>query len=301
MVRTVILLLLFLGIVAARAEAQAQQPRQGTGDGKPKYEWPRSAEDDKRELAYAQKRGNRERAIRVYVEVATSQDAALRAEAEKLLEKIPAEDKAGPYVKLLEHPYHLVRTYTAQHIAALKKDDAVAALYKVALGDVYAPAREAAVHALVDQIGPKETVLGLGEAAWSDESLARIRAMEDIGKAGYSGGVEILVTRMKITYGGGARSYFFSAEQRAYIKDYDVEIATSAAAYDPIIGTVSDGVVLDTKVLRIDEEMTIIEKRVMNGAMQDLTGVDNKKGDPQAWLAWWEAHQDDPKWHVAGK
>ncbi len=300
MFRKLPLLLFFLGIAVGRADAQVF-PGHGGGTGEIKAEWPRAVEDDRRELAYAQKRSNRERAVRVYVEVANSQDAALRKEAEGLLEALPAATRAPQYVKLLEHEYHAVRQYTACHIAGLKDKRAVEPLYKMVLGDVYAPAREAAVHALADLIGPAETVLGLGEAVFSEQTLARIRAIEGIGKVSYDGGVEIIIRRVKLVGGGGPRSYVYAAEQRAYIRDYDVEIATSAAAYDPIIGTVSDGVVLDTKVLRVEEEMTIIERRVINAALQHLTGVENKKDNVLAWLAWWEANQDDPKWHVAAK
>ncbi|GEM_PF-3164990 len=294
------LLLLFLGMAAGRADAQAF-PRPGNGTGQTKAEWPRAVEDDRRELAYAQKRSNRERAVRVYVEVATSQDAALRTEAEALLAEIPSAERAPQYVKLLEHPYHIVRTYTASHIAELKDKKSVAPLYKMALGDVYAPAREASVHALADMLGPNETVRGLGEAVFSEQALARMRAIEGIGKLGFVGGVEVIIRRIKLVGGGGPRSYFYHAEETAYIRDYDVEIATAAAAYDPIIGTVVDGVVLDIKVLRVEEEMTIIERRVVNGALEGLTGMANKKGNMDGWLAWWEANQDDPKWHLAAK
>lgn len=300
MFRQSLLLLFFVSIAVGSAEAQVF-PRPGSGSGQTKVEWPRAVEEDRRELAYAQKRSNRERAIRVYIEVANSQDAALRAEAEALLAQIPPAERAPQYIKLLEHPYHVVRAYTASHIAELKDKRAVQALYKMALGDVYAPAREAAVHALKDLIGPRETVLGLGEAAFSEQILARIRAIEGIGKVGFQGGVEVIIRRIKLVGGGGPRSYFYQAEERAYIRDYDVEVATAAAAYDPIIGTISDGVVLDTKVLRVEEEMTIIERRVINAALENLTGVTNKKANMGAWLAWWNANQDDPKWHVAAK
>lgn len=294
------LLLFFLGIAVGRLEAQVVNPGSG-GTGPIKPEWPRAVEDDRRELAYARKRSNRERAIRVYVEVANSQDAALRAEAEALLAKVPPAERASQYIKLLEHEYHLVRAWTAAHTAELKDKRTVPALFRAALGDVYAPAREAALRALADLIGPAETVLGLGEAVFSEHQLAAIRAIEGIGKVGYEGGVEIIIRKVKLVGGGGPRVYVYHAEERSYIRDYDVEIATSAAAYDPIIGTVSDGVVLDTKVLRVEEEMTIIEKRVINAALENLTKVANKKGDLNAWLAWWSRNEDDPRWRVALK
>ena len=59
------------------------------------------------------------------------------------------------------------------------------------------------------------------------------------------------------------------------IRDFDVEIAQSAAIGDPIIGTIRDGIILDFKILGGYGETWIAEQRhSFASALADLTGRD---------------------------
>ncbi|MEK7866099.1 MAG: hypothetical protein AAB434_05405, partial [Planctomycetota bacterium] len=138
----------------------------------------------------------------------------------------------------------------------------------------------------------------LVQAFWSafflKDMAARVRAAEAIGVigGGYVGAVEVLIKELFITYGSSQRVNIFFATQTAYVRDFDIEIAQAAVIADPIPGTVASGVVLDTTVLRIQEKMIVIERRVIGDALGKLTGEDFGD-DAKAWARWWEQHKDD--------
>lgn len=70
------------------------------------------------------------------------------------------------------------------------------------------------------------------------------------------------VSAPRVTAFNAQRAHILVAEQQAYIRDYDVEIATSAAAYDPIIGIVQDGLVLDVRpIISNDRKYITLEMR----------------------------------------
>ena len=70
------------------------------------------------------------------------------------------------------------------------------------------------------------------------------------------------VSAPRVTAFNAQRAHILVAEQQAYIQDYDVEIATAAAAYDPIIGIVQDGLVLDVRpIISNDRKYITLEMR----------------------------------------
>ena len=52
--------------------------------------------------------------------------------------------------------------------------------------------------------------------------------------------------------GGSPRVYIAILTQYSYVKDFDAQVAQSSMIADPRVGTVSDGVVLDAKVLNVE-------------------------------------------------
>jgi type II secretory pathway component GspD/PulD (secretin) len=70
------------------------------------------------------------------------------------------------------------------------------------------------------------------------------------------------------------------AEQRAYIRDYEVEIAAQAAAYDPIMGSIQYGLVLDVKpVISNDRKFITLELRPTVSRNVQFRVVDIRPGD----------------------
>ncbi|MBI2922529.1 MAG: hypothetical protein HYY18_15870 [Planctomycetes bacterium] len=70
------------------------------------------------------------------------------------------------------------------------------------------------------------------------------------------------VTAPRVTAFNGQRAHILIAQQQAYIQDYDVEIAQNSRAYDPVIGIVQDGLVLDVRpIISNDRKYVTLELR----------------------------------------
>jgi type II secretory pathway component GspD/PulD (secretin) len=70
------------------------------------------------------------------------------------------------------------------------------------------------------------------------------------------------VTAPRVTAFNGQRAHILIAQQQAYIQDYDVEIAQNSRAYDPVIGIVQDGLVLDVRpIISNDRKYVTLEMR----------------------------------------
>jgi type II secretory pathway component GspD/PulD (secretin) len=71
-----------------------------------------------------------------------------------------------------------------------------------------------------------------------------------------------VVTAPRVTAFNGQRAHILIAQQQAYIQDYDVEIAQNSRAYDPVIGIVQDGLVLDVRpIISNDRKYITLEMR----------------------------------------
>jgi hypothetical protein len=101
----------------------------------------------------------------------------------------------------------------------------------------------------------------------------------------------MLEPRKRAAPGGGGGSspphaHVFFGEQRAYVSDFDVEIAQGAVIAKPVIGILQSGVLLDVAVAGVFIIRTE-ERRVVLGALGKLTGQ-ALGNDPVAWRAWWK-------------
>ncbi|MCE9582701.1 MAG: hypothetical protein K8T20_09430 [Planctomycetes bacterium] len=71
-----------------------------------------------------------------------------------------------------------------------------------------------------------------------------------------------VVTAPRVTAFNGQRAHVLVAQQQAYIQDYNVEIAQNSRAYDPVIGIVQDGLVLDVRpIISNDRKYITLEMR----------------------------------------
>lgn len=98
--------------------------------------------------------------------------------------------------------------------------------------------------------------LGLHFRLLNDYELNMVvRALEKTQKG-------TVVTAPRVTAFNTQRAHILVADQQAYIKDFDVEIATNSVAFDPIVGIVQSGLALDVRpIISNDRKYVTLELR----------------------------------------
>lgn len=82
-----------------------------------------------------------------------------------------------------------------------------------------------------------------------------VRALEKTQKG-------TVVSAPRVTAFNTQRAHILVADQQAYIKDFDVEIATNSVAFDPIVGIVQSGLALDVRpIISNDRKYVTLELR----------------------------------------
>ena len=90
-----------------------------------------------------------------------------------------------------------------------------------------------------------------------------------------------LVQAPRITVFNTQRSHIMVLTQVSYIQDLDPQIATLAAAYDPVIGILTQGVVLDVRpIVSNDRKYVTLELRPSLAELQALRAIDINTGNP---------------------
>ncbi|MEM7202198.1 MAG: hypothetical protein AAF628_18155 [Planctomycetota bacterium] len=124
----------------------------------------------------------------------------------------------------------------------------------------------------------------------SDAPGIRIRTATALAAIGHPAAVERLVRAgplAGVPRAGDSfakRAHMMQTTTRAFIRDFDVEIAQAAAVANPQIGNARTGVVLDVAVPAVITQRVQIE-RAYRQALVDLTGSDPGR-DPVAWAGW---------------
>jgi len=130
----------------------------------------------------------------------------------------------------------------------------------------------------------------------SKNAEVRKNAIEALGTMEYREAVEPLFHHLvSLQSGGGGRAphtYIFNGRQRAYVQDFDVEVAQNASIADPIINVLTEGSVLDVAVIGVTEYQVAGERAAVRGALTKLTGA-NPGETTTAWQRWWEEHGDE--------
>lgn len=167
------------------------------------------------------------------------------------------------------------------------------------LHSVYDPSaevRRSAALGLAD-MGSDEVCGPLVKALQSKSSAIRTRAAEALGTTRDSIFVEPLMDRAltMIAQGGSGgsqrppRGYVFIGTQRAYIQDFDVEVASGSSVADPTINTLLEGSVLGASVISLETVSLVIERRTLLGALALASGQTPGRGRLSDWKAWWES------------
>jgi hypothetical protein len=91
---------------------------------------------------------------------------------------------------------------------------------------------------------------------------------------------------------GATRAHVAFIDQQAYVRDFDVEIASGAFIADPKIDAVQSGVVLDVTVASV----THSPARTVGAFRQALATLagDDPGAEPKTWNAWKDALEDAP-------
>lgn len=167
------------------------------------------------------------------------------------------------------------------------------------------------LHAVYDPAESVQQACALGIRASQDPNLllplvrtlersksarARGNAARALGVIGAPAAVEPLVARLAAAQQSGAsansripHSHIFVGTQRAYVQDFDVEVAQFSSVADPIVNTVMEGAVLDAAVTGVGASEVLYECARIRSSLAQITGA--RPGDTnRAWLAWWKQH-----------
>ena len=191
------------------------------------------------------------------------------------------------------------RAFGALALRRLLPARALRELYRRAALDPDESVRRAAALAIRD-VGQPAVVLPLTRALESDDSRVRTHAAESLGHMGYAAAAPALMNRFAnlgkpaSAQGGAGPRYALSGSlvitnEVAYVRDFDVEIAQAASIADPIVGSVTEGVVLDVRVGGISGYRIVRERRALVDALERVTGA--TPGDRfEDWERWWDEH-----------
>lgn len=144
-------------------------------------------------------------------------------------------------------------------------------------------------------VGDQAMVLPIARALESENASVRMHAVETLGAMGYPAAVPVLVSHLAALQSGGGearapRNHIFVGRQFAFVQDYDVEVAQFAAVADPQINTLTEGAVLDVRVIGVTQISATVEAARTRQALASLVGEEKSS---RGWLAWWDANKGD--------
>jgi len=128
----------------------------------------------------------------------------------------------------------------------------------------------------------------------STSPRVRMHAVEALGNMGYASAVPALMSRLTAGSDGWKppASHIFVGRQKAYIQDFDVEIAQGESIADPQVNVLTEGSVLDVRVLGMQQVSFATESAAIRKSLGRLTGA-NPGYTTSAWKSWWEENQGE--------
>ncbi len=204
------------------------------------------------------------------------------------LREVSAEDTLRSALKGLKHKEASVRWLSARELARHRRHpERINPLYRRCLLDPAPAVRREAVRSLKVLKDPVFVRL-FAKNLFNKQQRLRMTAAEALGELGSQEAVLPLVDAMRLAGSGGAsggRSHIAVTRQRAYVKDFDVEVAQAAVIADPVIDIVTEGVILDVRVVSVS-----VERAAYAGALRRITG-ETFGGDAKAWRDWLKGRQ----------
>lgn len=229
-----------------------------------------------RQHAFETDKGSEQKAVNAWCDKAGADAYAAVVAVEKSKEK-SALTRLRPALKALKEPEPWARWAGARLLADLRGEpERIKPLYRASLVDRSPFVRRACVRALKGTNDPVFVAL-FARNLGNPQQIVRMTAGEALGELGMKEAVEPLLAAAAGDGYKPPHSFISVTTQRAYVKDFDVEVAQGAVIADPIVDVVQDGTVLDVAVVQIN-----IERTVYYTALRRLTGL--RHGDDlSAW------------------
>lgn len=181
------------------------------------------------------------------------------------------------------------RAFAALALRRLFPGEAISPLLRRAVLDPVSRVRDEAGLALRDAENA-EVAVPLIQALSSSHSIVRRHAADALGVMNHAIAVEPLVATLQSSSGyRPAASNIFVGRQQAYVQDFDVEVSQGEAIADPQINVLSEGSVLDARVLSASQSSIATERSAIRGALGRLTGA-KVRNTQNAWQQWWDAN-----------
>ncbi len=210
--------------------------------------------------------------------------AAPRAEVLAALQEDLASRKSGR------------RQFASRALGRLFPTEDPRALLLHAIHDPSVDVRRGAALGLAD-MGASEVCGPLVRALGSKSGAVRQRASEALGHTREAIFVEPLIDRMYTLSAAGSsggakrppRGYVFIGTHRAYVQDFDVEVAAGSSVADPTVNTLLEGSVLGASVISSVTVSVTVERRSLLGALTLAAGQTPGRGRIGDWKKWWES------------
>jgi hypothetical protein len=230
------------------------------------------------------------------LEVAAGKSPSRAAFARAALGRI----EPGELVPWLQEKLHASRPESRRGAALVlgdvKSDKALAELIRASLvdenRDVRSAARESALASRHEDLAnPYIKAVETGDPRMRERAYPMLEALRD--PRAVPALIDVLKPRpasVADAAGGSAgfnppHNHIFIGEQRAYVRDFDVEIAQGAVIAKPIVGTLQSGAALDVAVGGV-VVVSYTERMEVVSVLRRLSGQ-NLGSDPVAWEAWW--------------
>jgi hypothetical protein len=133
------------------------------------------------------------------------------------------------------------------------------------------------------------------KALASTSPAIRTNAADALGTLGFVNSAAPLVSALAATSAGAGgyrppAAHIFIGRQIAYVQDFDVEVAQGVAIAEPNVNVITEGVVLDVRLLSVRQEMVRVNERsALRGSLKKLLGQDFRY-DSKKWAKWLEEH-----------
>ena len=212
--------------------------------------------------------------------------------AREALGTVDDAHKLEPLAYALRSSSEDVRLLAAEELGRIGSRRALRPLLHRAVFDPSEGVRHAAIDA-AKQIGDANLIAPLVGALDSESATTRMNAARAIARVGDPRGVRYLVYRFEARGGGAPRAYTMFANQLTFIQDFDVEVAQTAFIADPQPGVIQEGTVLDVQVVATQQTSYRVEREVVHGALQRMTGATEVPNEDGAWAAWFAEHGEE--------
>lgn len=190
------------------------------------------------------------------------------------------------------------RAFAAYALRRLGDRGTLGALARHAVLDGAVDVRDAAILALRDAEDPR-ACSAVVYALANPDAAVRANATEALGRMGYVQAVVPLMQPMLRAAAapsnggspGPARANLYVGLETAYVQDFDVQIAQGSSIADPVVRSLTTGVVFDVGVGGVSSVPVTTEIRNTARALTRLTGA-RVPPEPAAWKRWWDENRE---------